>query len=1067
MRITEKNRPLQRRKMKKNIFWGIVVFACLFFAFPVLAQGQTENSNSDQVKNTQQKPPKEDVQKDEKIDLSKLKPVAVVNAGNINLEDKGNNSYNVSFDLMNQEGIQPYVKYAIDLVQKKGKEEIIVDRKAFDEILNIGNKEIINKTVSYQAPNYLSGKYTLFLEAENDAGLRLAYISAGEIDLSGESKIEVKNDSCQIFFGEKEFDPKNATQFFQDGFQNPSLRCVVKNVSSGSINVYLKADIYEESYLGSIAETKKSDEISLGSNEEKEFKIDLAQLSEMQGPLVAVSAFSGDNQISNNFYYPFKILGKASLFYNVRLSKDYYEKNETAKITADLHLVYPKGSIISVSITEENEMSCLETKNNEESLNETGTTELSEKIIRNCFNPTLQVYVKDKDGKIIGEKKYFIESKSKESNDARSKIAQSSKTSKRIQIFILVVLGLIVFGKLASSIFSKVKYKNFNLPLLLFFLAVGFLMFSNGASAITYVIPDENGYSTFYVNLNDPVPPRDGGTAFYIPDDSLTFSASVTADNVYYSYGVDIHLYFNSSYYYMSLLDMYDFYDPYGGNLDPYILHNDRYEDISFSKSRTVYPYSRYSITEGGGGEGFGYPIWHVNIEGMYNNSFQVWSSLKSQNAVFKVRGVCGDMNDSKWWRRQCSYGYPGNDSCTSSGLATWVCESDPPFALRSSCSYDNGSVGKCSSANGVPTSYLDPLAPTSNYCTNGGTYYMNIRDEYVSYPPTFSSGSYNWMCSVGSKGLCTDYCSAPVICKSDTINKKYYTFSPSRDDLCFNGNPNSLVWNGISNKWTWNCNYNSANYPCEAEKLGTVDLKINGAYSSTVTAGASPTFTWSAIGFNNNECKGCNTRAGAGAVDAWRNPNPALYGTNWDSNYSSCENSSNYLGTKQPISGSAQYQHNTPTTINYELVCAKKGAGLYASQYFFARSYASLTVSAPVNCGSANGVLTCAPPASNLCSDGSMPVVNYSDPNYVWVCGSNLCRAAKNCPAAPDCGTASSNTYCDNVPSSDLCSNGSASSVSLSDGEYTWTCSNIFGNTSCLAKKHCPADDVWKEVEP
>jgi hypothetical protein len=1063
--------------MKNKIALGGIIFLAILFMLPVLAQEEATNQNPNQLKNDSDKPPRENIPKDENVDLSKLKPVAVVDAGNIKLEDKGNNSYEISFDLMNREGIQPHVEYAIELVQKKEKEEVVVDRKTYDEILNIGNKEIISRTVSYQVPNYLSGKYTLFLEAENNAGLRLAYISAGEINLSGESKIEVKNDSCQVFFGEKQFDPKNIAQFLQDGFQNPSLRCAVKNISSGSISVYLKTDIYEESYLGGAAAAKKSDETSLSPNEEKEFKIDLAQLSEMQGPLVAVAVFSGDSQISKNFYYPFKNSGKASLFYNVRLDKDYYEKNETAKITADLRPAYPKGSIISVSITEENEMNCLEAKNNEENLNETGRMELSEKIIRNCFNPTLLVSIKDKNGNILDQEKYSVESRSQEAKDAVKKAGESSR---KIKITILVFLGLIVLIKLFLAIYNKVKYRNFNMPLLLFFLTVGFLIFSHGASAATYVLPD-TGYAgavmgtSFTVTLNDPIPPREGNTTFYVPDDNLTFSASVTGNNIYWGSAVDVRFTF-PPYYGNYLYYIYAFYD-WDNGVMPIVLHEDYYYGGTLSNSVTYHPDSRYQISgdEGGGGWDYGYPIWNFTASKGLDASLSIWAL--NHDTYFKVKGTCGDGTDSssypaKYWRASCPTGDLESISCTSGGLATWTCYSVWGGGLPdANCSYNTGAPKAiCGSANGVLTSTY----PTTNLCSSGSPTTVTLY------------GSYYWTCNNGSQFWCQDYCSAPHI--------------------TFDATPETNSQGG-----TETINFASIPNPTTTDQIALC--------SSTATDAACLSGTW----FYSNSCS-----QSAGAVaKAAGNCNPILspsssfppgtyqfrlfrnagstrvavsnnFAVTYPPSTLSASPASNYIGNTETATFTNVFStydwiglYTTEGTFQdylYASGCGKSPAGalisagscnfptssLTARDYRF-RLYNSsgtltalsgvFTLSTPITCGSANGVPICGAPTTGLCSSG-FPAVTDAGSKYTWTCGSNSCEAAKNCPTNPVCGTASNEKYCGTGPSSNLCSVGASTGASLSGSKYVWTCSNVNGSVDCSATKYCSTDAVWREVE-
>ncbi len=89
--------------------------------------------------------------------------------------------------------------------------------------------------------------------------------------------------------------------------------------------------------------------------------------------------------------------------------------------------------------------------------------------------------------------------------------------------------------------------------------------------------------------------------------------------------------------------------------------------------------------------------------------------------------------------------------------------------------------------------------------------------------------------------------------------------------------------------------------------------------------------------------------------------------------------------------------------------------------------------------CGSANGSAYSEAPSSDLCSVGTASSVSGSGP-WTWNCvADTTASCSANLIADGQCGSANGSAYSE-APSSDLCSVGTASSVSGS-GPWTWNC--------------------------
>jgi parallel beta-helix repeat protein len=120
----------------------------------------------------------------------------------------------------------------------------------------------------------------------------------------------------------------------------------------------------------------------------------------------------------------------------------------------------------------------------------------------------------------------------------------------------------------------------------------------------------------------------------------------------------------------------------------------------------------------------------------------------------------------------------------------------------------------------------------------------------------------------------------------------------------------------------------------------------------------------------------------------------------------------------------------------------------------------ANLAAPAPVNgtCGASDGTTLSSVPTANLCSIGSATSVTGSGP-WAWTCSGANGGSTASCsanlappPVNASCGTSNAATL-SSIPTTNLCGIGSASSVTGS-GPWAWTCSGANGgtNASCAA---------------
>jgi len=111
--------------------------------------------------------------------------------------------------------------------------------------------------------------------------------------------------------------------------------------------------------------------------------------------------------------------------------------------------------------------------------------------------------------------------------------------------------------------------------------------------------------------------------------------------------------------------------------------------------------------------------------------------------------------------------------------------------------------------------------------------------------------------------------------------------------------------------------------------------------------------------------------------------------------------------------------------------------------------------------CGSSNGGSFSSPPSTNLCKYGTASSVTTNPSTYTWTCTGDDslpvdCSATKTEGLVNgSCGTAQGQLY-SSVPSENLCSAGTPSSVTTNSTTYTWACNGSGGgsNANCSSNR-------------
>ena len=270
------------------------------------------------------------------VDAPVLKVLATVNIYNATSTQE-NNKITISFDITNRVGVQPGVKYAVMLVSEKDNKQTIIDEYVYDEVLNLGEHSSIHKTVVYEAPPNLEGKFKVIVFSKNINGFPLSFLPVGDITLIKRVSImdpfNIDTSSCFLTVqgetGNKKYTPDQGVDISSE--ENLESNCIVRNNSNVDVTIQPYFVTRIRSNFGDIVTTTggSADVITLGSLEEKIITTVLPKASTPQ--IYSISLSYGKN--SNSVIYKYVIQGGAGTIQNVVLDKNYYKKGEYADVS--------------------------------------------------------------------------------------------------------------------------------------------------------------------------------------------------------------------------------------------------------------------------------------------------------------------------------------------------------------------------------------------------------------------------------------------------------------------------------------------------------------------------------------------------------------------------------------------------------------------------------------------------------------------------------------------------------------------------------------------------------------
>ena len=481
--------------------------------------------------------------------------IADVNIYEAKIVSQDKNNFKLSFDLSNGELVQPDLKYAIQLIKEdEDGKQTIMDERIYPEVVNLNKHQNIKKEIIYDAPTYLNGEFQIWIIAKNQNGLTLSVATLGKVNLMGENQyVEILVDSCYL-----QVEGANNRYTIGQGVdieneENLVAICDVVNHYKNNINAVPQIETFWRTSFGMKIETEQQDQIKLDlkSKDKKRISLVLPKPKVSQAYDAQLQLKDDQNRIiSNKVTFHYVLRGLSATIQNLRLDKNYYQRDEIARISffwsgpADNFMESRVGGTdsgklsIQLFIKDKDNQDCID-KFTKELEPKNLTPDFTIPVIRECFSPQVVVSILDEKGSVLDEKGYALESESLPVKTTDKK--DSIKSFVTIFIVTLFVISLML-------IFFSSKRKKGSKLVIFILMASGILgMNIVGARAASFnfnygVRPQ---YSTgSYVEHNMSITPSLNKTV-YDPGESMTGSMNVSnigCQNSWFDYSLRITL---------------------------------------------------------------------------------------------------------------------------------------------------------------------------------------------------------------------------------------------------------------------------------------------------------------------------------------------------------------------------------------------------------------------------------------------------------------------------------------------------------------------------------------------
>ena len=404
--------------------------------------------------------------------------VATVNIYSAKIISQEGNVLKIGFDLNNRIGIQSGIRYGIELRTKNESPIVenqkiytytksnLVDQKIYPESVTLGAGEVIKKEIDYIAPEYLQGKFEVFVVSENESGLPLGNVLAGETELNGSGNyLKIDSSECFIEVSGRDGSKKMTEIVSVSSEEEIKISCWVFNLEENDVSAIPFLETKMRSNFGPAVSEIKGDSVQFKVGEKTNLEMVVSKPDIPQVYSVRLNMRNAKSKtISNPIDFSYSIKGTSATIQNATFDMNGYLKGNGASVTV---LWNSQSAIINqetgekekiflkIAIFNREGVSCtepFEAKLDGKTYSEIETFKVP--IIEACQKPQIEVSLTDEKGTVLDEKILGFQ---EEKILVQKSDEDKGQSGKSLAFWLYLIAGIILIIGIGIIIIAKKK----------------------------------------------------------------------------------------------------------------------------------------------------------------------------------------------------------------------------------------------------------------------------------------------------------------------------------------------------------------------------------------------------------------------------------------------------------------------------------------------------------------------------------------------------------------------------------------------------------------------------------
>ena len=303
--------------------------------------------------------------------------------------------------------------------------QTVIDEKVYDATISLGANDSARQDITYTAPSYATGNYSLYIEAKNTDGLIFAVAPLGSVTLKGSTQyIEINPLSCYLTIQEDTSNHQYGTLDGVDVLDTEHLlaHCSITNTFNADEAVIPTFKTYYRSTFGNLVSTSPLPSATIPAGRTTAFTFEIPKASTPQAYDAVLTLNNINGAASNSIVFHYVLHGLSATIQNLVFDKDYYQSGDAAQLTLfwtgpadtffDSRFSGTDSGTVSagVDVKDSQGIPCAShvTQPLDPSMD---TNNLTVSITRTCINPQAIITLQGGNGTVLAENTFTIRSK--------------------------------------------------------------------------------------------------------------------------------------------------------------------------------------------------------------------------------------------------------------------------------------------------------------------------------------------------------------------------------------------------------------------------------------------------------------------------------------------------------------------------------------------------------------------------------------------------------------------------------------------------------------------------------